>query len=108
MPLVRVISWVLGLLVLLLIAGIVAVELRTRSGSRNAEEQFATYEPPRIGDFNTTQTLSILPLVDWHTSSPELRGEMGVSYLIETDEHRILFDVGQNARQSHLPRSSTT
>jgi metal-dependent hydrolase (beta-lactamase superfamily II) len=24
---------------------------------------------------------------------------MGVSYLIETDEHRILFDVGQNARQ---------
>jgi metal-dependent hydrolase (beta-lactamase superfamily II) len=56
-------------------------------------------QPSPIGDFGTTRTLSILPLIDWHTSSPELRGEMGVSYLIETDKHRILFDVGQNAAQ---------
>jgi metal-dependent hydrolase (beta-lactamase superfamily II) len=96
---VRVISWVLALLVVLVIGGIVFFELRTRSGSRKAEAQFAAYEPPRIGDFNTTKSLSILPLIDWHTSSPELRGEMGVSYLIETDEQRILFDVGQNTEQ---------
>jgi metal-dependent hydrolase (beta-lactamase superfamily II) len=95
----RVIAWVLGLLVLLAMAGIGAVELRTRSGVREAEAQFAAHEPLRIGDFNTTKTLSILPLIDWHTASPELRGEMGVSYLIETDEHRILFDVGQNTLQ---------
>ncbi|RLB42087.1 MAG: hypothetical protein DRH30_05490 [Deltaproteobacteria bacterium] len=95
----RVLVWVLGLLVLLAMAGIVAVELRTRSGGRKAEEQFAAHEPLPVSDFGTTKTLSILPLVDWHTSSPELRGEMGVSYLIETDEHRILFDVGQNTLQ---------
>ena len=89
----------LGLLVLLAMAGIVAVELRTRSGVRKADEQFAAHEPQRIDDFNTTKTLSILPLIDWHTSSAELRGEMGVSYLIETDEHRILFDMGQNTLQ---------
>ena len=88
-----------AVLALLLTATVVVVELRTRRGVRKAEEQFAAYAPPRIGDFNTTKTLSILPLVDWHVSSPELRGEMGVSYLIETDEHRILFDVGQNARE---------
>jgi len=95
----RVIAWVLGVLVLLMAAGIVAVELRTRSGVRKADEQFAAHEPLRVSDFGTTKTLSILPLIDWHTASPELRGEMGVSYLIETDEHRILFDVGQNTLQ---------
>ena len=95
----RVAVWMLGLLVLLAMAGIVAVELRTRSGVRKADEQFAAHEPQRIDDFNTTKTLSILPLIDWHTSSAELRGEMGVSYLIETDEHRILFDMGQNTLQ---------
>lgn len=95
----RVAAWMLGLLVLLVMAGIVAVEFRTRSGVRKADEQFAAHEPQRIDDFNTTKTLSILPLVDWHTSSAELRGEMGVSYLIETDEHRILFDMGQNTLQ---------
>ena len=96
---IRVLSWLLAVLVLLVAALIVVLELRTRSGSRDAEAQIAEYEAPRIGDFNTTKTLSILPLVDWHSSSPELRGEMGVSYLIETDEHRILFDLGQNTGQ---------
>ena len=95
----RVVAWILGLLVFVAIVGIVAVEVRTRSGVREAAEQFAAHEPLRVSDFSTTKTLSILPLVDWHTSSPELRGEMGVSYLIETDEHRILFDVGHNTLQ---------
>jgi metal-dependent hydrolase (beta-lactamase superfamily II) len=95
----RAIVWIFGILATVVIAAIAFVELRTRSGVREAEEQFAAYEPPRIGDFDTTQTLSILPLIDWHTSNPELQGEMGVSYLIETDEHRILFDVGQNTHQ---------
>ena len=96
---IRVLSRLIAVLVLLVAGLVVVLELRTRSGSRDAEAQIAQYEVPRIGDFNTTKRLSILPLIDWHSSSPELRGEMGVSYLIETDEHRILFDVGQNSRR---------
>ena len=96
---IRVLSSLIAVLVLLVAGLVVVLELRTRSGSRDAEAQIAQYEVPRIGDFNTTKRLSILPLIDWHSSSPELRGEMGVSYLIETDEHRILFDVGQNTRR---------
>ncbi|MGB5544927.1 MAG: MBL fold metallo-hydrolase [Polyangiales bacterium] len=96
---IRVLSRLIAVLVLLVAGLVVVLELRTRSGSRDAEAQIAQYEVPRIGDFNTTKRLSILPLIDWHSSSPELRGEMGVSYLIETDEHRILFDVGQNTRR---------
>jgi metal-dependent hydrolase (beta-lactamase superfamily II) len=95
----RVLIWTIGIVGLGLIATIMFVELRNRSGVRKAEAQFAAHRPSPIDDFGTTKTLSILPLMDWHTSNPELRGEMGVSYLIETDEHRILFDVGQNTLQ---------
>lgn len=93
----RFITFGLVLLVVLLVAGAAFLELRQRRGVREAAEQFASYLPPRIGDFGATKTLSILPLIEWHTASPELRGELGLSYLIETDEHRILFDVGHNA-----------
>ena len=94
----RAIVWIFGILATVVIVAIAFVELRTRSGVREAEEQFAAYEPPRIGDFDTTQTLSILPLIDWHTSNPELQGEMGVSYLIETDEicHQVAETVGDS------------
>ena len=83
----RVLAWAFGILALALIATIVFVELRNRSGAHKAEAEFAAHEPSPIGDFGATRTLSILPLIDWHTSGPELRGEMGVSYLIETDDH---------------------
>jgi metal-dependent hydrolase (beta-lactamase superfamily II) len=95
----RVLIWIIGIVGLGLIATIMFVELRNRSGVRKAEAQFAAHRPSPIDDFGATKTLSILPLIDWHTSNPGLRGEMGVSYLIETDEHRILFDVGQNTLQ---------
>ena len=96
---IRVISRLVAVLVMLLIAALIFVELRTRSGAREAEATLAAYDPPGIGDFSTTSSLSILPLIDWHTSSTDLATEMGVSYLIETDEQRILFDVGQNTLQ---------
>ncbi|MGB8332817.1 MAG: MBL fold metallo-hydrolase [Polyangiales bacterium] len=95
----RALLWIVAVLALLLIAAIAFVELRTRSGVRKAEAEFAAHAPSPMGDFGSTQTLSILPLIDWHTSEPELRGEMGVSYLIETETHRILFDVGQNTEE---------
>jgi 7,8-dihydropterin-6-yl-methyl-4-(beta-D-ribofuranosyl)aminobenzene 5'-phosphate synthase len=95
----RALVWIGAVLALLLIAAIAFVELRTRSGVRKAEAEFAAHRPSPMGDFGSTQTLSILPLIDWHTSGSELRSEMGVSYLIETETHRILFDVGQNTEK---------
>lgn len=95
----RILPWTVGIVALALIAGIAFLELRNRSGVREADAEFAAHRPSPIGDFGTTQTLSILPLIDWHTAGPEFRGEMGVSYLIETDEQRILFDVGHNVNQ---------
>jgi metal-dependent hydrolase (beta-lactamase superfamily II) len=43
-----------------------------------------------------TRRLEILPLVDWATAAPDLRGEAGASYLVRTDGSTILFDVGGN------------
>ncbi|MGB5375700.1 MAG: MBL fold metallo-hydrolase [Polyangiales bacterium] len=95
----RVISRLLAVLALLLIGAVIFAEVRTRRGAREAEAELAAYDPAPIDDFSTTSSLSILPLIDWHTSSSDLATEMGVSYLIETDEQRILFDVGQNTLQ---------
>ena len=53
----------------------------------------AAVRPAGIG---TTARLEILPLVDWATADPSLRGEAGVSYLVRTDGSTILFDVGAN------------
>jgi 7,8-dihydropterin-6-yl-methyl-4-(beta-D-ribofuranosyl)aminobenzene 5'-phosphate synthase len=51
----------------------------------------------KVADFGATRTLEVTPLVNWHTASPNFKTEAGVSYLIKTDKHVILFDVGWNA-----------
>ncbi len=94
----RAAAWSVGLLVAVLALGLGTVELRHRRGHARAAEAFASYLPPRMGDFGATRSLRITPLVDYHTARPELVGEVGLSYLVETDEHRILFDVAYNAK----------
>jgi len=71
-----------------------------RKAKQEAEMQWqqSTYE--KIGDLGTTKSLKILPLIDWQTSREDLRPEAGVSYLVKTDENRILFDLGLNRKQS--------
>ena len=95
----RILMWTLALVALAFIGLLVSTEVRTRSGVRKADEQFAAHTPPPLGAFGATKTLSILPLIEWHAAEPGLRTEMGVSYLIETDQQRILFDVGHNRNQ---------
>lgn len=94
----RLFVWGIGLLVAVFTIGLGVVELRHRGGVARANEAFASYLPPRMGDFGETRSLRITPLVDFHTARPELVGEVGLSYLIETDDHRILFDVAHNAK----------
>ena len=60
--------------------------------------QEATIE--RLLDIGETQTLKVLPLINWHTLNDKFQGEQGVSYLIQTDEQTILFDVGHNEKRT--------
>jgi hypothetical protein len=79
-----------------LVCGAVLLEVWLQMGNRKADRLFAEFEVQPVEDLGTTRTLRILPLMEFHSASPELRTEVGVSYLVETDDHRILFDVGHN------------
>jgi 7,8-dihydropterin-6-yl-methyl-4-(beta-D-ribofuranosyl)aminobenzene 5'-phosphate synthase len=59
------------------------------------QEQQASLHP--LTHLGTTDTLEILPLIDFYTADESLAGEPGVAYLIVTDHSTILFDVGLNS-----------
>ncbi len=71
-----------------------------QKGVDRAEKIWREYNPPRIQNQGKTKTLTVLPLIDYYTSNPELMGEPGVSYLIQTDHNTILFDVGFNQEET--------
>ncbi|MFX1411921.1 MAG: MBL fold metallo-hydrolase [Promethearchaeota archaeon] len=71
-----------------------------REAKQKAEQQWERAKYKKIDNIGTTKTLEILPLIDWHSNREDLKVELGVSYLIKTDEKSILFDVGLNSLQS--------
>jgi metal-dependent hydrolase (beta-lactamase superfamily II) len=83
-------------LLVLTVLALVFIELRHQLGNRKADQLFVQSRVQPLGDFGSTRTLRILPLMEFHTASPEFMTEVGVSYLVETDDLRILYDVGHN------------
>ncbi len=92
----RLAGWTGGLLLLVIVAGSILLEVRQRRGNERAAQIIADFKVQPLGDIGATRTLRILPLLEYHAADPGLATEVGVSYLVETDEHRILYDVGQN------------
>lgn len=88
-----------GMLVLAIAFVVMKFAAHSR-GTAKAERTYHAYQPAKLPQFGSTTKLSILPLVNWHTASPNLQSEMGVSYLIKTDSSTILFDLGHNAAQT--------
>lgn len=74
-------------------------EFRKAKEEAETKWQKSTFE--KIEGLGTTKSLEILPLIDWHTSREDLKTELGVSYLVQTDESTILFDLGLNSKQDH-------
>jgi 7,8-dihydropterin-6-yl-methyl-4-(beta-D-ribofuranosyl)aminobenzene 5'-phosphate synthase len=70
-----------------------------REGKEKAELDWRQSVFKRMSNWGSTKNLEVLPLIDWQKSRDDLRVELGVSYLIKTDERAILFDMGLNARQ---------
>ena len=93
----RLIRWLLPGVALLFILLLALLEARHQWGNRQAGIAFAGAVVQPVGDLGTEQRLRVLPLMDFHSSTPELLSEVGVPYLVETDKLRILFDVGHNA-----------
>lgn len=67
-----------------------------RAGVEQADRAWERMKHPPLRSLGSTETLQILPLVDWYTARDDLMGAMGVSYLVRTDDHTLLFDVGNN------------
>lgn len=95
----RVLFWVATAFLVAAIIAVALFQYQHNKGRQQAARIIAEFQPSPLPDLGSTRSLRILPLIDYHTADPALRTEVGVSYLIETDEHRILFDVGHNADQ---------
>jgi 7,8-dihydropterin-6-yl-methyl-4-(beta-D-ribofuranosyl)aminobenzene 5'-phosphate synthase len=95
----RYLLWGIITLGLLIVLGVAIFEMRHQQGNRKAARIIADFQVQPVTGFGSTTSLRILPLIDYHTADPDLVTEVGVSYLVETDDYRILFDVGQNAKR---------
>jgi len=84
-------------LVAVIAATLALLALRQQQGIRRAEQLIADFRVEKVGDIGSTEVLKILPLMEYQTSDPRLHSEVGLSYLVDTDQHRILYDVGLNA-----------
>jgi len=87
---------IVTLLGLLIICALAVFEYKHQQGNQRAATLLANFKVIPLGDIGSTRSLRILPLMEYHSASPELHTEVGVSYLVETDSHRILYDVGHN------------
>lgn len=76
-----------------------AALFRHRLGVARADAEWRDHVPAPLGDIGSTRRLEILPLVEWHAAGTGLATDMGVSYLVRTDTHTILFDTGHNSRE---------
>lgn len=95
-------KWLLRIIIAILIlflALFVGKYLHHHIKRNSVEALWQNRTKQRVLNFGSTKTLSVLPLVNWHKSRNDLRGEMGVSYLIKTDTNTILFDLGHNAKE---------
>jgi len=93
----RIVLRILVIFLAFILLGAAALEYRQRQGNHRALALFNNFEVEPVRNLGSTTTLKILPLIEYHGSDPALKTEVGVSYLIETDDHRILYDVGHNA-----------
>ncbi|MBL8019411.1 MAG: MBL fold metallo-hydrolase [Leptospirales bacterium] len=97
----RVLTWarrIMLVLLILFVAILVAFYMSHKVHLKGVQLLWKERSQSRVPVSGSTNSLRILPLINWHASNDELQTEMGVSYLIQTDNQTILFDVGHNSR----------
>jgi 7,8-dihydropterin-6-yl-methyl-4-(beta-D-ribofuranosyl)aminobenzene 5'-phosphate synthase len=89
---------IVAFLILLIFGSLTYFYIDFSLGKKRVDQFYRDSRVEKIRDIGSTNTLEILPLIDWYTDRADLKGEAGVSYLIRTDELTILFDVGMNTK----------
>ncbi len=77
--------------------------LRHLRARRTARRQLDTLGHHRLSFDHRIETLRIRFLVDFFPADSRFVGEAGVSYLIEADRRRVLFDLGYNQAGAEVP-----
>ncbi|MCW5850084.1 MAG: MBL fold metallo-hydrolase [Anaerolineae bacterium] len=80
-----------------LILTLIVVQMgRQALAASEVERAWGATVVQRAPNLGTTKSLTIVPLVDEAASRPDLQFEHGVAYLIKTDRHTVLMDLGWN------------
>lgn len=97
----RDVTWRAALYASVVLAGFLALAVIESRRTNAAAVLDATWERrtvARLEPLPSTAFLEVLPVVNFH-AAPGLKSEPGVSYLIRTDRHTVLFDLGFNRAQ---------
>ncbi|MEA2014603.1 MAG: MBL fold metallo-hydrolase [Thermodesulfobacteriota bacterium] len=97
------------MVILYIFAGLAAVILlffvlklaQLKKGREKAHRDLEMMDCEKLPFIGTVKNLSILPIIDFYSTSDELRTEPGVSYLVKADDTTILLDVGYNTKKEH-------
>jgi 7,8-dihydropterin-6-yl-methyl-4-(beta-D-ribofuranosyl)aminobenzene 5'-phosphate synthase len=73
---------------------------RFQLNKSRAEKEWIRSKPEKMGNLGSVKHLKLLPLIDFYGVG-ELCTEPGVSYYVEAEGIRILFDTGLNEKQEH-------
>lgn len=95
-------GWLSRIIIVLIIITLALLAVFTVSHLRAVDKNATDWREIKVEaavDFGSTQQLSIMPLVNWHAADEGLKTGAGVSYLIKTDQHQVLFDVGFNRKK---------
>jgi len=72
---------------------------RYRKARRTAQREWRDLDQARLMFTDRARHVRVQFLVDYYPVDPSFGTEAGVSYLVSTDRHRILFDLGFNPRR---------
>lgn len=84
-----------SLIALLGLGALAWLDQRRAQEAALIEREWQARTPQPLGDFGSTRSLVVIPIVN-QRARPGLRAEPGVSYLLKTDQHTVLFDLGFN------------
>lgn len=78
---------------------LLVLDNRHQTASAALSEHWSSQNFEPVSLLRSTNKLSVTPVVNYF-GEPEFATESGVSYLVETDEHTILFDLGHNHKET--------
>ncbi len=92
----RIVLGVATVVVAIVGVGVGIFDWQRAQDAASFDREWQETDVPPVRDFGSTETIEIMPLVNWRAASEALKTEPGVSYLIRTDDRTVLFDLGFN------------